>query len=280
MPTSPAQRLLIAGIFTATSVFSVASAAPLSVAGSPAAVMPIPAGGVTQEPGALEGDHLYRALMLRAAPGDLLEVIDLLAERLPTYASISEAGPFWMRHSQGDQWDLMVIFPMRSFAEYYSPDAIAARRRAFRGSGISEGDFQRQLAAHVAWQEDWFVWGPAPEVLAARFDGMSFFHVEIFLALPDKRDELMAQRRMENDYLERIGRQQNIIFTRAGGASWDLFTLGFYRDIKQYAESADIADDLQEQAAKAAGFQGAGFIGSYLRSLIAQHHDTLAVAIR
>jgi len=36
----------------------------------------------------------------------------------------------------------------------------------------------------------------------------------------------------------------------------------------------------QEMAARAAGFEGADRIGSYLRSLILYHHDTLAVAIR
>ncbi len=230
--------------------------------------------------GALEGNYLYKALMLRAAPGSLLTVIDLMQQRMPTYASFSEAGPFWMRHSQGDQWDLMLLAPMLSFEEYYSPDAVVGRERAYGTSGMSETEFERAIAPHIAWQEEWFVWGPSPEVLSDRFEDMDFFHVEIFLALADKRTELLEQRRMENDYLRRIGRQQNVIFTRAGGAAWDLFTLGFYTDIKQYAESADIPADLREEAARAAGFEGGAYIGSYLRSLIARHHDTLAVAIR
>jgi len=248
----------------------------------PAAAIATPvAAGTPQATGdGLEGDYLYRVSMLRAAPGDLLEVIDLVKQRLSTHASFDAAGPFWMRHSQGDQWDLMVIYPMSSFPDYYGAEATAARQRAFRTAGVSQAEFESQLAEKVAWQEDWFVWGPPPEALAARFDGTSFFHVEIFLVLPHKRAELLAQRRMENDYLQRIGRQQNVIFTRAGGAAWDLFTLGFYRDIKQYAESADIPADVEEAAAVAAGFEGASYIGSYLRSLISQHHDTLAVAIR
>ena len=35
-----------------------------------------------------------------------------------------------------------------------------------------------------------------------------------------------------------------------------------------------------QEAAKAAGFEGAKAIGPYLRTLISQHHDTLAVAIK
>lgn len=236
--------------------------------------------GPQTSPGQLEGNYLYEALMVRAAPGHLLALIELYKEKLPTYAAFSEAGPFWMRHSQGDHWDLMLLFPMVSFEEYYSADAVAARQRAFADSGTSELEFERRIAPHIAWQEEWFVWGPSPDVLAERFDGNAFFHVEIFLALAEKRAELLEQRRMENDYLTRIGRQQNIIFTRAGGAAWDMFTLGFYRDIKEYAESADIPADLEDEAAKAAGFQGAAFIGSYMRSLIARHQDTLLVAIQ
>lgn len=85
---------------------------------------------------------------------------------------------------------------------------------------------------------------------------------------------------MENDYLQRVGRQQNLIFSRAGGAAWDSYTLGFYRDLQQYAESSVIPADAEQEAALAAGFEGADKIGSYMRTLIQMHRDTLAVAIR
>ena len=85
---------------------------------------------------------------------------------------------------------------------------------------------------------------------------------------------------MENDYLGRIGRQQNLIFRRAGGAAWDSYTLGFYRDLQRYAASSDVPADVEEEAAVAAGLEGAATIGSYMRSLIQMHRDTLAVAIR
>ena len=276
IPRRAVSPILVASLSTVL----LATLASGIAAGTAPVTAPVSSPGRQAATDTLEGDFLYRALMLRAAPGDLLAVIDMVKDRLPTYAAFSDAGPFLMRHSQGDQWDLMVLFPMGGFEEYYSPAAVEARESAFRGSGVPEADFESELTAHVAWREDWFVRGPAPGALGARFDGMSFFHIEIFLALHDKRGELLEQRRMENDYLERIGRQQNVIFTRAAGAPWDMFTLGFYRDIKQYAESADIAEEVEERAARAAGFEGAGSIGSYLRSLIAAHHDTLAVAVR
>lgn len=72
--------------------------------------------------------YLYRTLLVRAAPGALLEVIDLYRDQMPTYEAAGER-PFIMRHSQGDQWDLLLLFPMGSFADYYSPSSIARRAR-------------------------------------------------------------------------------------------------------------------------------------------------------
>jgi hypothetical protein len=243
-------------------------------------------GGVSQPATAqapateLEGDYLWRTLMVRAAPGGLLPLIDMLKERMPVYAEFSEAGPFWMRHTQGDQWDLLILFPMGSFEDYFSARSIAERQESFDKSGMSERDFLAAAARHIAWQEELFVWGPSAETVAARFEGMGFFHIEIFIALAGQRGKLLEERRMENEYLRRTGRQQNLIFRRAGGAAWDSYTLGFYPDLQKYATSADVPADVQDEAAKAAGFEGAATIGAYMRTLIQMHRDTLAVAIR
>ena len=75
-------------------------------------------------------------------------------------------------------------------------------------------------------------------------------------------------------------RPENFIFVRDQGAAWDVFTIGVYRDLKHYAESADILVQQQEEAAKKAGFDSASAIGPYLRTLIRTHHDTLAVAVK
>ena len=61
--------------------------------------------------------------------------------------------------------------------------------------------------------------------------------------------------------------------------AWDIFTIGCYRDLKHFAESADISEEKEEAAARHAGFEAANRIGTYLRTLIYQHHDTLAVAV-
>ncbi len=85
---------------------------------------------------------------------------------------------------------------------------------------------------------------------------------------------------MENHYLRELDRPQNLIFVREAGGPWDSFTLGFYRDLKHYSESADIPAEAADRAAKTAGFEGGDRIGSYLRRLILYHRDTLCVAIR
>jgi hypothetical protein len=80
---------------------------------------------------------------------------------------------------------------------------------------------------------------------------------------------------MENAYLGALDRPTNMIFTRVAGAAWDLFTLGVYRDLPHYAESAHIPADRADAAAKAAGFEGDDKIGTYMRELILYHRDTL-----
>ena len=102
----------------------------------------------------------------------------------------------------------------------------------------------------------------------------------MFHALPGRHGGLRHEREMENAYQRELARPQNFIFVRDQGASWDLFTIGVYRNLKHYAESADIPQEKQDAAAKAAGFESAAQIGPYLRTFISSHHDTLAAAVK
>lgn len=132
----------------------------------------------------------------------------------------------------------------------------------------------------IAWQEDTFVQGPPLDEVKKRFASAGFFHVEMFVGLPNKDAELYKEREMENDYSRRLKSPDNLIFTRESGGSWDLFTIGFYKDLKSYTESADRSDKDKDDAAKAAGFGTPANIGPYLRTLISTHHDTLATAVK
>jgi hypothetical protein len=216
---------------------------------------------------------LYQAKFVQAAPGRLLDLIEIYKAQAVELKRAGEEAPLWMRHSQGDKWDLMLLFPIGSYHTYYSADRIERRLR------VSE-QFEPRFRDVISWQEDLFVNGPPVEDLRAAFDKASFFHVEIFQSLAGKQAELYRQREMENRYSRALRRPENFIFVRDQGASWDLFTVGCYHNLKHYAESSDIPEKDQESAARAAGFEGAATIGPYLRSLISQHHDTLAVAVK
>lgn len=199
------------------------------------------------------GDHPYRMTLLRAAPGRLLDMIESVKDRA------SGTGALLFRHSQGDQWDLLVLVPVRG--------AVASARDEVADPAV------------VAWREDELVRGPD---LAARagFAEAGLYHFEMFVALAGKRDELLREREMENTYLAAVGRPVNAIFVREFGAQWDSFTIGAYKSWTHYGERDRTTPEQAAAAARAAGFESDAQIGPYMRSLIALHHDTLATPVR
>lgn len=224
---------------------------------------------------AAENPYLYKTTLVQAAPGKLLELIDLYKARAAAYSAAGDESPLWMRHSQGDHWDLMIIFPLGSYEDYYRAERIAKRKQAQQSANLDA-----KFGEDIAWQEDLFVYGPPLAELRKAFAGGGFFHVEMFVASPGQFANLHQERQMENAYAKALKEPENFIFVRDQGAAWDLFTIGVYRDLKHYAESADVPAKDQEAAAKAAGFDSPSQIGPYLRRFIREHHDTLAVAVK
>ena len=227
-----------------------------------------------------EQTYLYRTTFIRAAPGKLLDLIDLFKEQMTVHDASGDKRPFWWRHTQGDQWDLMMIYPMESYTEYYSKKRIEHRHQAQASSSLPQPEFKKRFQEDVSWYEDIYVLGPPLKIVEKVFEGTSFYHCEIFIALPGKHEELFKQREMENAYLFELGRPQNLIFTRVNGAAWDLFTLGCYKNMDYWAASSDIPREKREEAAIKAGFEGPDKIGPYMRTLILMHRDTIGVAIK
>jgi len=223
--------------------------------------------------------YLYKTTFVRAAPGKLLDLIALYKSRMEADNAAGDERPLWWRHTQGDQWDLMLLYPMGSYAEYYAKERVARRKKA-EVSFPSQSEFRQKLNACSAWREDIFVMGPPLESVKKAFEGSSYYHIEIFVALPGKQEELFKEREMENIYQVATGRPENMIFVRDQGASWDLFTLGCYRDLKHWAGSTDIPKEKRELAARQAGFHNPDEIGPYMRTLIDMHRDTMGVAIK
>ena len=225
----------------------------------------------------LEGDYLYKVSTVRAASGELSDLLDWI-EEIKDSAYHEKAGlpfPLVMRHSQGDQWDLMIITPMQSWAEYYSKSNSLKRDKA-------DAEITELLARHdhmIAFDEDHFAYGPPFSVVSAAYDKNSFYHIEMFDAAPGKAKDLFHQRQMENAYLHATGQTQNLIFRRAAGSNVDVFTIGFLKSLQAFAASSGVSDEDKEKAARDAGFKNRADLSFYLRSLISAHHDTLAVKV-
>ncbi len=224
-----------------------------------------------------EGDYLYRIETIRAAPGKLEALLNWAASARDAgyFEAAGSPYPFVMRHSQGDQWDLLVILPMESWAAYYSKARVKKREAAAKThSALIESQ-----VGLIAFEEDLFAYGPPLNELESAHAANGLFHIEMFAAAPGKESELFEQRRMENAYLAATGQTTNMIFRRANGSDIDVFTIGFHKSLEAFAATAPASDDEREAAAKAVGFKDRADISFYLRSLIASHHDTLATKV-
>jgi len=225
----------------------------------------------------LSGDYLYKVSTIRAATGKLSPLLDWIAELKESdyFETAGEHPPFVMRHSQGDQWDLLIISPMESWTSYYSASGVDARDEAM----AAHGELLAPGYDLIAFDEDNFAYGPSLNAVRAAFESNDFYHIEMFKAAPGKAVELFGQREMENVYLSSTGQIPNMIFRRSAGSDVDVFTIGFHKSLEAFAAPASATDEEKEAAAKAAGFKDRSDISFYLRSLLSGHHDTLAVKV-
>lgn len=225
-------------------------------------------------------DTTYRVLLLRAAPGRLDDLIRLYRERSAVFDAAEVEPPVIMRHSQGDQWDLMLLFPIEPLADYFGEPRRLRLAAAAEAAGLSEAAFQDSLRSMAAFREELFAAGPQHEDFAERAQGAGLYHIEMFVAVAGRYEDLVEQRHMENAYYHATDRAGNLVFTRLAGAQWDVFTVGFYEDMPHFAAEPDLPREALEQAAIDAGFESRGTIGTYLRELMHHHNDTLAVPVR
>jgi len=221
------------------------------------------------------GSDLYRFVIIQASPGRLLELIDLYKARLAVIQAGGDELPFIAKHSQGDFWDLCVIYPSASFTEYYSQERVAKREAAAKASGLPNAEFAQKFYAMVAWHEDLYAEGPPLAVFREHVRGAGLAHFEMLQALPGKRDELIKERQAENVYNRERGRPPTLIFVHDQGAAWDVITLDVFRDWRHFAEQETIPAEVSAAAAKKAGFASPDAIGPYMRTLISTHRDTL-----
>src|SRR5947199_5939878 len=91
---------------------------------------------------------LYKASLIQAAPGKLLELIDLEKKMFAeAEKSAGDPAPLWMRHSQGDRWDLLILYPVGNYSDYYKPERAAAREKLRQ-------ETRKAFQNDIAWQEE------------------------------------------------------------------------------------------------------------------------------
>jgi hypothetical protein len=218
-----------------------------------------------------EEKGLYRVTTLRAAPGlwvDLKTLIEGQGEAGSTSAD-GRLIPFRVRHSQGAQWDFMLIQPVMSWDEYFGAETQAL-----------ESDFRSRVAEFADFEEDWFVSGPPHDAIRRAYPDAGMFLIEMFRARAGMKEELFDSRVRENAVLAAIEIPANFVFTGQFGADWDVMTIGFYESFATYgAAGAGVSSERREAAARANGYDGMGDLAPQLRTFLTQHSDTLASAM-
>ena len=195
----------------------------------------------------------YRVTLLQAAPGSLITLLEEVKELKVKKSN----NMVIMRHSQGDHWDIMLLAPQgkNPLERYKFTSPLAFQHTFLAKSSI-----------------DW------PEI-AKRDQRSSLYHIEMFDAAPNKYQALVKQRHMENAYYHATQREGNVVFETIFGNNMDVFTVGFYKDLKTFATDPDFSDEVFERAATDAGFKSRSTIGLYLRELLSSHKDTLATKV-
>jgi hypothetical protein len=223
-------------------------------------------------------DTLWLTTTLRAAPGELKNMIEDLKtlEKQGFYSHGDRIAPLILRHSQGDQWDLMLLEPIGSYSEFFAPERLRSEARNTFESAETLGN----LEGRIAYKDELFAYGPSAEFVNAYTKGADFFHIEMFEALPGMNQKLLEQREMENAYLVATKRRGNLIFDGVMGTNVDSFTIGAYANLAAFAARPDLKKGASLKAAQDAGFEDDNSIGFYLRTLISAHHDTLANRVK
>ena len=206
----------------------------------------------------------YVVSQYRATPGKLPALLDLIDT---TDWSVLEGGkPFVMRHSQGNHWDIMMLGQSTGCMSERCASAMASFNRNV--DAIVDFGLSFIATSDKSWEQ-----------LQSLNADKSLYHIEMFQAGGGNHDALMRQRLIENDFIERIGQRPNVIFDVKFGSDFDIFTIGFYENLQEYATPANVTAQQSEEAAIAAGFENRADVSFLLRKLIVGHQDTLAVKV-
>ncbi|NNC48312.1 MAG: hypothetical protein HKO13_07770 [Sphingomonas sp.] len=235
-------------------------AAALLAIAAPAAAQPQP-----HEP-----TDPYRITMLRAAPGQWVAMRAKI-EALGEQGSIGEDGctiPFRIRHSQGDQWDFMLLQPYDSFQAYFANDC-------------DDPAWRRAIAEHADFESDWFANGPSHGLMQSTAAETGLFHLEMFKARAGMKDVLLDSRIRENAIFADIGMRQNFIWAGNLGSDYDVMTIGMHTTWATYAEHNAAGTDVEWATySRRHGYDGGSDLAPQLRSFLTSHNDGFAVPMQ
>jgi len=205
----------------------------------------------------------YWVTQYRAAPGNFPALLELV--KTTDWQALDNGRPIFMRHSQGNHWDLMLLS---------TPCASSACLKSMREFGEKTAKLVDFELSFLAWSDtNW-------KEVHQQADSAGLFHIEMFHAAAGKNAALQRQRRIENAYLAATGQKENIIFRVHYGSDIDMFTIGFHESLSSFASQGPSSSEAAEKAAVEAGFKNRADISFHLRELIVGHHDTLAVPVK
>lgn len=235
-------------------------AASLLAAAAPAAAQP-----TSHEP-----TDPYRITMIRAAPGEWKEMRAII-ESLGEQGAMGEdlcTIPYRIRHSQGDQWDFMLLQPYDTLENYFA-------------QGCDKQEWRAAIAAHADFESDWFADGPSHELMKTRAAETGLFHLEMFKARAGMKDELLDSRIRENAIFADIGARENFIWAGNLGSDYDVMTIGMHDSWATYAEHNSAGSDEEwETLSRKHGYDGPGDLAPQLRGFLTSHNDGFAVPMK
>ena len=212
---------------------------------------PMPLAGAS--PAAMRGDVLYRVTLLRAAPGRLLDLVDggEAAKRRGSTAT--------PRAITGTSW---------SFAPPATTRSPGRRGRA----ALAPEEL-------VAWQEEELSVAPTSRGIPA-YRGGARAHRDV--SRPRRQAGRAREGARDGERVSGGDRRtaKRHLRPRAGRLVGCVHPRRLPRLAPLRRSRRTCLPTRTEEAAKAAGFSGRAGIGPYLRSLILDHHDTLAVPVR
>jgi len=125
-----------------------------------------------------QSKSMYKTSIVRAAPGKLIDLIDYYKNEIAVKKTSGEDEPVMMRHSQGDQWDLLILQPIMDLDNSMNPA------------------YGNKYYDMIAWKEDIFGYGPEHQEFKNRINEGRYYHVEMFVSLAGKQNELLKEREM------------------------------------------------------------------------------------